>query len=224
MEAAPEPEDVLHQKKIVTAAAVILFFLAAGIWYRHQGSSDALLGKEYNDLSHDMESIVLTLTPTATQPPEEMEQDIFVFICGAVKTPGVYALPAGSRLYEAVYAAGGFLPEAETEYHNQARKIVDGERIYILSSEEASALTLQERTEGENVDAGEKTASGQKINLNTAGAEQLTELPGIGTARAESIIEYRKNVGKFQSVEEIMNISGIGQAMFDKIKDRIMVE
>lgn len=216
----------MHQKKkIATAAVVILFFLAAGIWYLYAEDVGKLTEKEYHDLQNRMESTDLTPVPTLTQPPEEKEPDIFVFVCGAVKNPGVYALPAGSRLYEAVHAAGGFLPEAETAYHNQARKVADGERIYILSSEEALALTLEEKAEGETAKDGTKEVSGQKkINLNTAGAEQLTELPGIGTARAESIVEYRENVGKFQSVEEIMNISGIGQAMFDKIKDRITVE
>ena len=118
--------------------------------------------------------------------------------------------------------AGGFSAEADPTYHNLARYLEDEERIYILTYAETKELTVQEKAEGE--EGAEEISVGTLINLNTATKEQLTTLPGIGEARAESILEYRAKVGAFTDIEEIMNISGIGEAMFAKIRDKITVK
>ena len=241
----------MHQKKkIIVIFAVVLFFCGTGVWYflwsRKPFYGDTAEKPEIGSVFGQ-----LTLTPEASETVDgtlreevsEMKEPvadnnakedrqpekIFVYVCGAVVHPGVYELPVGSRLFEAVRMAGGSLPEADEAYHNLARVVTDGERIYILSVEESSTLSLTERVNGEqtpsaNVTTGQISANGGIVNLNTATAEDLTGLPGIGQSRAEDIIAYRNKVGKFLAIEEIMNISGIGEAMFERIKDKITVE
>lgn len=150
--------------------------------------------------------------------PEEMVQ---VYICGAVASPGVYTLPGGSRVVQAVEAAGGFLPDAEEKILNLARKIEDGEQITVWTREEAENMGGMEAAQ-QNAGGGTEPDSG-KVNLNTAGKEELMTLSGIGESRAEAIIAYREANGPFGSVEEIMNIEGIKEKMFEKIRGSIEV-
>lgn len=175
---------------------------------------------------------------------EEMEvytesslEDCVVHICGAVRTPGVYELPAGSRIVDALEAAGGFLPEADQTACNLADFLTDGSQIYILTMEEAAALR-EKQEPGGTVSAGgalvsdsavsgtddvSKDASSADglVNINTAGRAELMTLPGIGESRAEAIIAWREQNGNFSDIEDIMKVSGIKEAAFAKIKDKI---
>lgn len=154
---------------------------------------------------------------------------IQVYVCGAVVSPGVYTLPEGSRVYEAVAMAGGLLETAEPRALNQARLLSDGEQITVLTVEEAESGEgfLPEGSEGASdggTSFGEPAdSSGGKVNLNTADEAGLMTIPGIGESRAKAIIAYREKNGKFQSIEEIMEIDGIKEKMFEKIKDSITV-
>ncbi len=154
---------------------------------------------------------------------------IQVYVCGAVVSPGVYTLPEGSRVYEAVAMAGGLLETAEPRALNQARLLSDGEQITVLTVEEAESGEglLPEGSEGASdggASFGETAdSSGGKVNLNTADEAGLMTIPGIGESRAKAIIAYREKNGKFQSIEEIMEIDGIKEKMFEKIKDSITV-
>lgn len=141
---------------------------------------------------------------------ESKSSMILVYVCGEVESEGVYELPEGSRVYEALQAAGGLLEGVDTTKINMAAKLSDGQQI---------TVSLQ----GIEQDGFPGEGGSGKINLNTAGKEELMELPGIGEARAGDIIEYRQQYGSFSSIEEIMNISGIGEKMFEKIKDDIEV-
>jgi len=133
---------------------------------------------------------------------------IFVYVCGAVNREGVYELPGGSRVYEAIAMAGGFREDADARNVNQAEVLEDEERIYVpIVGEEV------------RVD-DEKDA---RININKASKEELMTLPGVGESRAESIIKYREQQGVFQSIEEIMQVSGIKEGLFEKIKDFITI-
>ena len=137
---------------------------------------------------------------------------IFVDIDGAVKNPGVYEFNEGDRVNDAIISAGGLKDTALTKNLNKARKLVDGEKIYILE-------------EGENIgDLPLYNAENEgKININTASKENLMSLSGIGEVYSERIIEYR-NKKQFTAIEEIKNIEGIGDKTFEKIKDFITVE
>lgn len=148
----------------------------------------------------------------ATAEPETQ----FVYICGAVANPGVYELPAGSRIYEAVEAAGGLTDAADQTYLNQARILKDEEQIYVPTQEET------QNADGPK-DIGTDTEDG-KINLNTATKEELMTLAGIGESKADSIIRYREEHGKFQEIEDIMKIEGIKSGVFNKIKEQIIVK
>lgn len=216
-------------KKQWKAAVVVLFFLLAGLWYF--AGSDGFVKKQEDqtELTGVFQNVTeLTVTPEAGQKaPEENPasgKKLVVYVCGAVKEPGIYTLSEGSRLYEAVTLAGGFSAEADPSYHNLARSIADGERIYILSIDETKVLTAEQQVSGEEGAKKETQGANTPINLNTASAEQLMELPGIGEARAADILEYRAKIGQFTAIEEIMNVSGIGEAMFEKIKDKITVK
>ena len=150
------------------------------------------------------------------------EETVQVYICGAVVSPGVYTLPGGSRVVQVVEAAGGFLPDAEEKILNLARKIEDGEQITVWTREEAENMEITE-TPQQNTGGTEQASGSGKVNLNTAGKEELMTLSGIGESRADAIIAYREANGPFGSIEEIMNIEGIKEKMFEKIRGSIEV-
>ena len=167
----------------------------------------------------------------------EEAKTLVVHICGAVSAPGVYELPAGSRIIDAVEAGGGFLPEAEEACCNLAEEIVDGCQIYIMTKSESCADGQTEKKAGiqtspdsdmQTTDRNVRSNSAPAlenglVNLNTADIAALMTLPGIGESRAKAIISYREQHGAFAQIEDIMKISGIKQAAFSKIKDKITV-
>ena len=167
----------------------------------------------------------------------EETKTLVVHICGAVSAPGVYELPAGSRIIDAVEAGGGFLPEADEACCNLAEEIVHGCQIYIMTKTESCADGQTEKKAGiqtspdsdmqttdRNVRSNSATAlENGLVNLNTADVAALMTLPGIGESRAKAIISYREQHGAFAQIEDIMKISGIKQAAFSKIKDKITV-
>lgn len=167
----------------------------------------------------------------------EETKTLVVHICGAVSAPGVYELPAGSRIIDAVEAGGGFLPEADEACCNLAEEIVDGCQIYIMTKTESCADGQTEKKAGiqtspdsdmqttdRNVRSNSATAlENGLVNLNTADVAALMTLPGIGESRAKAIISYREQHGAFAQIEDIMKISRIKQAAFSKIKDKITV-
>ena len=146
--------------------------------------------------------------------------NIFIYVCGAVREPGVYVLQKGSRVYEAIRMAGGMTPEANEAFVNQARVLVDGEQITVFTKEETEGLDPE--TFEYDVPAAGPVSQG-KININKATAEELTSLSGIGEAKALAIIEYRETNGAFRETADIMKVSGIGEALYNKIKDDIDV-
>ena len=167
----------------------------------------------------------------------EETKTLVVHICGAVSAPGVYELPAGSRIIDAVEAGGGFLPEADEACCNLAEEIVDGCQIYIMTKSESCADGQTEKKAGiqtspdsdmQTTDRNVRSNSAPAlenglVNLNTADIAALMTLPGIGESRAKAIISYREQHGAFAKIEDIMKISGIKQAAFSKIKDKITV-
>ena len=167
----------------------------------------------------------------------EETKTLVVHICGAVSAPGVYKLPAGSRIIDAVEAGGGFLPEADEACCNLAEEIVDGCQIYIMTKSESCADGQTEKKAGiqtspdsdmQTTDRNVRSNSAPAlenglVNLNTADVAALMTLPGIGESRAKAIISYREQHGAFAKIEDIMKISGIKQAAFSKIKDKITV-
>jgi competence protein ComEA len=181
---------------ILYLASGILFglFLAAVVWVVARNPSG--------------EAVILRPAPT--------EKPLVVYITGAVPRPGVYALPKGARVQDAISAAGGFLAEAEKSEINLAALIEDGEKIDIPYLEGASPILA---TPGPTVVA----VTTELVNINTASSAELDSLPGIGPTTAQKIIEYREQNGPFISTEDIINVSGIGTGTYERIKDLITV-
>ncbi|HJA81138.1 MAG TPA: ComEA family DNA-binding protein [Candidatus Mediterraneibacter intestinipullorum] len=155
----------------------------------------------------------------ALESSEDPEETVFVYVCGAVNAPGVYELRKDARVFEAIGTAGGMTGEAAAEAVNQARTVEDGEQIYIPTVQEAEA---QGAGVLENTVTGNSDESG-KVNINTAGKEELMTLTGIGEAKAQSILDYRAEHGKFRSAEDLMQIEGIKDGVFNKIKEDITI-
>lgn len=153
----------------------------------------------------------VTLRPVPTERP------IVVHITGAVPRPGVYALAQGSRVQDAISAAGGFLADAEKTGINLARTLEDGEQLDISYKEGASPVL----TEVTVVPA--PPSSAELININFASQAELESLPGIGPTTAQKIIQYREQNGPFLATEDIVNVSGIGPGIYGRIKDLITV-
>lgn len=176
------------------------------------------------------ESDVAAALSTAESEPKV----IVVYVCGAVNKPGVYELLEDSRINDAVLAAGGFSDGADTTYVNLAAPLSDGVKLIIPTLEETSkaaagsnsadsaAASLPDSFDIEPLPDNE-SATGGLININTASAEELKSLPGIGEKVAGRIIEYRDKNGRFDKIEDIMKISGIKDKLFSRIKDKITV-
>jgi len=156
--------------------------------------------------------------PTS-QPPLPLK----VYITGAVANPGVYSIPRLSRVQGAIQAAGGFLKNADTQKINLASKLIDGEEIIVpFLGQDLS--TTSPRTSTAPTQAVQASPSiDNPLDINMATEEQLDNLPGIGTAKAQQIIAYRQQNGPFQKIDDIQNVPGIGPGIFAKIKDLITV-
>jgi len=153
-----------------------------------------------------------------TLRPPPTEQPIIVQIAGAVPRPGVYALAKGSRVQDAISAAGGFLAEADKTGINLARALDDGEQLEIPYAEGSSPVL------GTPLPAStEATSSTELIDINTASLAELDSLPGIGPTTAQKIIDYREQNGPFLTKEDIINVSGIGPGTYERLKDLITV-
>jgi competence protein ComEA len=160
---------------------------------------------------------------TPTPRPTPTTALVIVDVRGAVAKPGVYTLTAGSRVQDALAQAGDVLPNAETRALNLARRVNDGEQIYVPTIGEATVPPPA--VSGKNVqsNAATKTPIG-KINLNTATLEELDALPGIGPSIAQRIIDFRTQNGAFEKIDDVKKVRGIGDALFSSIKDMITVQ
>lgn len=214
--------DRKYMKKKQRSKKIEIFCLIIGIvFFCAMGCA-----KEQKD---DLKSLSLEKKENSSEQSEDEIQDektdkledsskIYVYVCGAVNSPGVYELEDGARIYEAIVCAGGLRDDADKNYVNQAQILSDGEQIYIPTEEEAAQEHLISKTE----QVSDTTVDG-RVDINTATKEELMTLSGIGESRAESILAYRQIHGMFQDIEELMNVEGIKEGIFQKIKDSITV-
>ena len=150
---------------------------------------------------------------------KETPGNLLIHIAGAIRNPGVYELELNSRVMDAVNASGGFQDDADLDRVNLAKKLIDGEQIYIPSIGEERKLTDEEIVGG---DTG--ITSSAPLNINIASIQELEQLPGIGPTKAEEIVAYREENGWFLTIEDIMNVPGIGPTIFENMKELITVE
>ena len=150
---------------------------------------------------------------------ESLEQDqITVDVKGAVRSPGIYDLPVGSRVHDAVQKAGGLTEEADSKSLNLAQKVSDEALVYVPSKGEEA--TSQQAASG----TSPSTSKEKKVNLNKASLEELKQVKGLGGKRAQDIIDHREANGKFKSVDELKKVSGIGAKTIEKLKDYVTVD
>jgi competence protein ComEA len=171
-------------------------------------------------------------TDNSTKSINKSESKIYIHICGEVREPGVYELKKkDARVIDAIKAAGGTTKEASIRAVNQAEKVTDGQQIYIPSKDEEKkdVISSQSSNSVNKIDnlsegsSGELTKVAKKVNINTALEQELITLPGIGSAKAEKIINYRTAHGNFKKIEDIMKIPGIKEGLFNKISENITV-
>ena len=150
---------------------------------------------------------------------ESSEQDLItVDVKGAVKSPGIYDLPVGSRVHDAVQKAGGLTDEADSKSLNLAQKVSDEALVYVpTKGEEAASQQVASGTTP-------STSKEKKVNLNKASLEELKQVKGLGGKRAQDIIDHREANGKFKSVDELKKVSGIGAKTIEKLKDYVTVD
>ena len=234
----------MSKQKLITAITVV-FIIVSGIYYclsfgeseeavfvteetgiedtgefmednRKEAAKEAVAQEEIAD-----KSAVDSKEGTANSSMnlEQTRKQIYVHICGQVNHGGVYCLEEGSRIMDVVEMAGGFTEHAAKDYVNLAQKLTDGQQIYIPDIEEAKENKgLMNLPNG-----GWESQKTSKVNINTADKDTLMTLTGIGEAKAEAIIKYREKNGGFKTMEEIKEIEGIKDGVFNKIADEIEV-
>ncbi|MGE7605462.1 helix-hairpin-helix domain-containing protein [Peribacillus frigoritolerans] len=209
-------EGILKRK--MTMITVAAAFVAAGIYFFSQQEEDPA----------DTEDIF-----SVTAKEAEMEQSvnevaepeiIKVDVKGAVKSPGIFTAQAGDRVIDLISAAGSFTEKADTDKVNFAQIIEDQMVIYVPEVGEEVNGNLENIQVGTSGDAVTKGTSGGLVNLNTATQEDLQTLTGIGPSKANAILEYRETVGKFKEVDELKQVTGIGDKTFERLRDSISVK
>lgn len=176
-------------------------------------------------IAHETDSGAASGTSSAENAPAT-PATIFVYVCGCVENPGVYELPADSRVCDALDAAGGFSEDADESRINLAGLLTDGDMVFFPKAGENlpdGASDYIASGAGSTGNAGSTGTAQSLVNINTAGEDALCTLPGIGPSKARAIIGYREEHGCFKDIREIMNVSGIGENLFKQIEDLICV-
>jgi len=159
--------------------------------------------------------------PSGVPGPAASPVTVTVHVAGQVASPGVYAVPAGGRVADAVIAAGGTASEADVEQLNLAARLTDGERIYVPKKGEAPPVVATPAPASGGAKPG--AAPIGPVDLNTATAEQLEALPGVGPATSKAILAYRSSRGRFRSVTELLEVPGIGPAKLESLRPLVKV-
>lgn len=196
------------RKYIACAVCMMMLFLAGC-----SADPDVILkGEKISETTEEG----ISLSEAEPIASGQEETGIYVYICGAVCNPGVYELPLGSRVYQLVDAAGGMSEDADKQGVNLAETVADGQMVRIPFCTETESQPMETTPVGISADG--------KVNINTASVEQLMSLSGIGETKAKQIITYREENGAFPDIEAIMQVSGIGEGTYEKIKDSITVQ
>lgn len=190
-------ESLNLKTKIIIGIAIVIAIVVIGLYFYKESKNDYT----YDD----------TLAVTTENEEETEDEEITIHIIGEVKYPGIVILKSGQRIVDAIEAAGGETEEADLNKLNLAQLLNDGDKIYVPNKAD------------EIEDYKDTTGKSSTVNLNTATLEELTSLPGIGKSTAQKIIDYRKQNGKFKVIEDLKNVSGIGESKFDNIKEKIIV-
>ena len=218
----------IKDNKIMIAICIIIIIIFFCVFFYTRSN----LESGYNEINN------YNILQNETNIDEnENDTKIFVHVTGAVKKEGIVEIKEEGRIADAVEAANGFTEEADISQINLAYKLEDGQKIYIPSIKDEKIKDEEKVLEKEYVtdEAGDdiiledeiskvKNKKEGQININTAMQEELEEIPGVGESTAKRIIEYRKNNGKFKEIEDIKNVSGIGDSKFENMREKICVK
>lgn len=194
-------------------AGIVIFAIAFSIYL---GNNREKLEKDEFAILND--EALSQNSQTTTEAVTQEITKIFVHVAGAVKNPSVIEVAEGTRVFEAIEKAGGVLAEADTKSLNLATKLIDGEKIYVPLLGEALDLQMES-----NPLNGQGKTTNDLVNINLANSTELQTLNGIGPSTAEKILSYRNENGKFEKIDDLKNVSGIGEKTFDKFKDKISI-
>ncbi|MDE7422914.1 MAG: helix-hairpin-helix domain-containing protein [Lachnospiraceae bacterium] len=206
-------------QNIIKVITIGVFVCVAGLFFylnqnqQEEGAEEVLIASED---AQESQNSTIENTPKKTEAGKEKKKSIFVHICGAIKKAGVYELKEGSRICDAIKAAGGFKKTANQTFLNQAQVLSDGEQVVVPVKEntEKNVQNMEEMPASQNT---------QKVSINHATCEELMTLPGIGESKANSIIKFREENGGFQTLEDLKKIQGIKDGVYSKIADYIML-
>ncbi len=219
--------ESLNKKQKIIFIIILIFMIAVIVYYIYNTLSNS--GTE--DTFSEIEDTVLFNSDAEnnlTDDTPEKSNEILIHISGCVKEEKVVSLKNGSRIQDAINSAGGLTEEADLTNINLAYILEDGEKIYIPKKGEEipeDSTTYCGSSVGANASARPSSSSSKtsKVNINKANQAELETVPGIGPSTALKIINYRKENGKFTSIEDIKNVSGIGDAKYEKMKEYITV-
>lgn len=204
----------MDKQKIIKIAIAIVVSILAMIYYFSNK-------QETTTYDNVLSSDVIVENKTEEKTIEE-KSVIKVYVTGEVMAPGVIELEEGARIQDAIEGAGGIKAEANLKDINLAYEVADGEKIYIPNGSEIVEEVSEQASSGSS--SSSSSNSNGKININKATATELTSVPGIGESTAQKIIAYREENGKFKTIEDIKNVSGIGDSKYNSMKDSISVK
>ncbi|AZV63485.1 helix-hairpin-helix domain-containing protein [Peribacillus frigoritolerans] len=210
-------EGILKRK--MTMITVAVAFVAGGIYFFSQQGEDPADTEDIFSVTAKEAEMEQSVNESAAEP-----EIIKVDVKGAVKSPGIFTAQAGDRVIDLISSAGGFTEKADTDKVNFAQIIEDQMVIYVPEIGEEDKGDLENIQVGTSGDAVTKGTSGGLVNLNTATQEDLQTLTGIGPSKADAILEYREKVGKFKEVDELKQVTGIGDKTFERLRDSISVK
>lgn len=223
---------ILQHKDMIKKAALPLLLLFALLIFFISGESEAVTLTESGaanstEISESGEASSVYEDGTASSTASAGSAGsaiIYVDIGGEVNVPGVYEVSEGTRLFQVIEKAGGLTEDADIDVINRAEAVYDGQKILIASYEESEKRSKSQTLAAPAEQSGISSAADEvRVNINTADSVTLQTIPGIGPSKAERIIEYRNTQGRFQSIDDIKNISGIGDKTFESIKKYITV-
>ncbi|MGN7476716.1 helix-hairpin-helix domain-containing protein [Solibacillus silvestris] len=211
-------EKYKKQLIILAGAAVAVFIYLFSI---HDSTNNSTVE------TIDQMALAALEAPNAAQEPDENPiepQNIIIDVKGAVKYPGVYTLSEEERIVDAIEAAGGYTDDANPVLINHAQKLHDEMVIYIPKVGEDASETMEQFLQVGQTNSASGGNSAGKINLNKATETELTQLPGIGPSKANAIIQHRTENGNFQVIEDLKQVTGIGEKTFEQLKDLVDVK
>ncbi|MFS0888549.1 helix-hairpin-helix domain-containing protein [Peribacillus frigoritolerans] len=210
-------EGILKRK--MTMITVAVAFVAGGIYFFSQQGEDPADTEDIFSVTAKEAEMEQSVNESSAEP-----EIIKVDVKGAVKSPGIFTAQAGDRVIDLISAAGSFTEKADTDKVNFAQIIEDQMVIYVPEIGEEDKGDLENIQVGTSGDAITKGTSGGLVNLNTATQEDLQTLTGIGPSKAIAILEYRETAGKFKEVDELKQVTGIGDKTFERLRDSISVK